>query len=179
MNSPVPPPISAILAPGETVLWWEQPRPYVFIVRGLPALAYAITWSVLGAFWYHGAMLAPFDGWWRIIPYLSFPFIAAGFSFFFYPIGLGRRARRTWYVVTNQRLFIAQVPKQGAPQLRVFTAEEMAAPQLVKRFDGLSDVILTRRAQDNPHLTPRLDAGFFGLTDGEAAMGAVNETTKP
>jgi len=168
-----PPAITALLAPGETILWHGRPRPYVFMVRGLPNLAYGVTWSVLGAFWYEGAVLAPFEGWWRIVPYLSFPFIFAGFSFWRYPIRLGAQARRTWYVVTDRRLFIAELHPDQPPHLRVFTAGEMAPPQLVKRFDGLQDLILTRRALDNPHLTPRLDAGFFGLEDASAAEKAI------
>jgi len=174
----MPPEIESTLASGENVLWHGRPRPYVFMLRGLPNVAYGVTWSVLGAFWYHGAIIARFDGWWAILPYLSLPFIAAGFSFFLYPIRLGQRARRTWYVVTNQRIFIAELFPAG-PKFRIFSAKEMGPPQVVKRFDSLYDVILTRRAQENPHLAPRLDSGFFGLENGEVAAGAVNETTCP
>ncbi len=175
---PTDPP-ACFLHPDETLLWSGQPRPSAFILRGLPNIVYGVTWSVLGAYWYHGARLAPWEGWWQIVPYLSFPFILAGFSFWLYPIRLGMQARRTWYVVTNQRIFIAERNAHAETQLRTFTAEEMAAPQVVKRIDHLYDVILTRRAQDTPHLKPRLDSGFFGLTDGEAAAGAVNESTNP
>ncbi len=175
----MPPELAARLAPGENILWHGRPRPYAFLIRGLPQIVYGMVWSILGAFWYHGAHIAFYMGWWRVVPLLSFPFIFAGFSFFFYPIRLGAQARRTWYVVTNQRIFIAELLKDGPAQLRIFSPEEMAAPQVLKRFDGLYDVILTRRAQDNPHLQPRLDAGFFGLENGEAAADAVNETTNP
>jgi hypothetical protein len=149
------------------------------MLRGLPNLVYGLTWSVLGAFWYQGAIVAGFRGWWQIVPYLSFPFILAGFSFWRYPIRLAAQAGRTWYVVTTQRVFIAELQKNAPPLLRLFSREEIAPPQILKRFDGLYDVILTRRAQDNPHLKPRLDSGFFGLTTGESAAGAINETTNP
>jgi hypothetical protein len=172
--SDVAPEIAACLARGEKILWHGRPRPYVFMLRGLPNMAYGVTWSVLGAYWYHGAggiseKTSAFEGWWRLVPLLSIPFILAGFSFWLYPIRLGARARRSRYVVTNQRIFIAELRKNQPPQLRVFSAEEMAPPRLVKRFDGLYDLILTRRALENAHLTPRLDAGFFGLDDGAAA----------
>lgn len=180
----MPPEITACLAPGEKVLWHGRPRPYVFMLRGLPNIAYGVTWSVLGAYWYHGAggigEYSAFQGWWRLTPLFSVPFILAGFSFWLYPIRLGQQARRSWYVVTNQRIFIAELFPKKTPQLRVFTKEEMGAPQVVKRrYDDLYDVILTLRAQENPHLKPRLDSGFFGIKDGEAAAGAVNETTNP
>ena len=177
--SSLPKEIASLLAPNEELLWHGQPRPYVFILRGLPNLAYGITWSVLGAFWYHGAMLAPWEGWWKIVPILSLPFIFAGFSFFLYPIRLGSQARRTRYVVTNRRIFIAELRQNESPHLRVFTPEERVPPQLVKRFDGLYDIILTRRAQQNPHLKPRLDSGFFGLENGEDAAGAINSALNP
>jgi hypothetical protein len=175
----LPPELAALLSPGEEILWQEQPRPYVFIVRGLHNLAYAVTWGVLGAFWYYGASMAPFDGWWRIIPYLSLPFIFAGLSFFQAPIQLGAQARRTWYVVTNRRVLIAELGKNRKPGFRVFTSEEMAPPQVVKRFDGLYDVILTQRAQANPHLQPRLDSGFFGVVDGAEVVTAIKKATPP
>ncbi len=179
-----PPELAALLQPGEKILWQGRPRPYVFILRGLPNIAYGVTWSVLGAYWYHGSGgvsedTSAFEGVWRIVPLLSIPFIIVGFSFWFYPIRLGMRARRTWYFVTNQRVFIAELNGKSSPQLRIFSPEEMAPPQIVKRIDGLSDVILTHRAQNNPHLTPHLDAGFFGLTDGEAAADAIKESTHP
>src|ERR1700722_19897028 len=99
--SALPKEIVAQLASGEEILWQGRPRPYVFLLRGLTSIFYGLVWSILGAVWYHGAMLAPWEGWCRIVPYLSLPFIAAGWSFFFYPIKLGARARGTWYVVTN------------------------------------------------------------------------------
>jgi len=178
------PELAAPLSPGEEILWQGQPRPYVFILRGLPNIAYGVTWSVLGAYWYHGSggiseATSAFEGWWRIVPLLSIPFIIVGFSFWFYPIRLGLQARRTWYVVTNKRIFIAELNDKRSLSLRVFSAEEMTAPQIVKRFDGLYDVILTRRAQENPHLTPRLDSGFFGVENGETAVEAINAALNP
>jgi hypothetical protein len=169
----MPPEIIARLSTGEEILWHAQPRPYVFMLRGLTSIFYGMTWSILGAFWYHGAMLAPWEGWWKIVPLLSLPFIAAGWSFFFYPINLGARARHTWYVVTNRRIFIARLHGKKPPELRVFTRKEMGPPHLVKRLDGLDEIVLTRSAQDKPYLIPRLESGFFGIKDGEAALAAI------
>jgi len=178
----MPPQLAPLLQPGEKLLWHSQPRPFVFIMRGLPNIAYGVTWSVLGAFWYRGSggiseATSAFEGVWRIVPLLSLPFIIVGFSFWFHPIRLGLRARRTWYLVTNQRTFIAELVPQQPPNLRIFTPDEMAPPQIRKRLDGLYDVILTRRAQDNPHLTPRLDSGFFGLDNADAPLAAINVAT--
>jgi len=172
-----PPP----LEPGEKLLWAQQPRPYVYIVRGLPAIAYGMTWSILGAFWYHGAggvgKYSAFEGWWRLIPVLSLPFIFAGFSFFIHPIRLGAQARRTWYVVTDRRVFITEIFKHKPPLLRVFSAHELAPPLAVKRMDGLYNLVLTHRAQEGlPHLNPRLEDAFFGLQETESAIEAVQQS---
>jgi hypothetical protein len=180
---PLPSQITASLAAGEEVLWQAQPRPYVFMLRGLPAIFFGMTWSILGAFWYHGAggvgEYSAFEGWWKIIPLLSLPFILCGFSFFFYPINLGARARHTWYVVTNRRVFIARLDSRKPAEFRVFTRKEMGPPHVIKRFDGLYEVVLTRSAQDKPYLIPRLESGFFGIADGLAAAGAINATMNP
>jgi len=169
----VPPEIIACLAPGEEVVWQGRPQPHVFMLRGLTATFYGIVWSILGAFWYHGASLAPWEGWWNIIPTLSLPFIFCGFSFFLYPINLGARARHTWYVVTNQRVFIARLRGKKPLELRVFTRKEMGPPHLIKRFDGFYEVVLVRSAQDKPYLVPRLESGFFGIKDGEACVASM------
>jgi len=171
----LPKEIAACLEPGEDVLWVGRPRPYVFMLRGMPSLFFGATWSILGAWWYHGAMLAPWEGWWKIVPILSLPFIAAGWSFFFYPINLGARARHTWYVVTNRRVLIARWHSRSPVELQVFTRKEMGPPQVIRRFDGLFEVILARSAQDKPYLVPRLEAGFYGIADGVAAAEAVKK----
>jgi hypothetical protein len=175
----MPPQITACLAPGEEILWHAQPRPYVFMLRGLTSIFYGMTWSVLGAYWYHGAggigKYSAFEGWWKLVPLLSLPFIAAGFSFFFYPINLGARARHTWYVVTTTRVFIARLHWKKPLELRVFTREEMGPPHIVKRLDGLYELVLTRSAQGKPYLIPRLESGFFGIPDAEAAAAAIHQ----
>jgi len=173
---PLPPAITAALAPGEKVVWEGRPVPYVFMLRGMTAMFYGVVWSILGAFWYRAAIIAFWEGWWRVIPSLSLPFMFCGFSFFLYPINLGARARHTWYVVTDQRIFIARLHHKKPVELRVFTRAEMAPPQLIKRFDGLYEIVLTRRAQDKPYLIPRLESGFFGIADGEAAEAAILAT---
>ena len=175
----MPPEIAACLRPGEELVWEGRPRPYVFMLRGLTSMFYGATWSILGAWWYHGAMLAPWEGWWKIVPNLSLPFIAAGWSFFFYPINLGARARHTWYLVTTQRVMIARWHGKKPAELRVFNRAEMGPPHVVKRLDGLYEVILTRSAQDKPYLIPRLEAGFYGIPDGEAAAAAIRKTMGP
>jgi hypothetical protein len=65
------------------------------------------------------------------------------------------------------------------PELRVFTQKEMGPPHVIKRFDGLYEVVLTRAQQQRPFLVPRLETGFFGITDGPAAAAAVNSATNP
>jgi len=173
--SSLPKEITANLAPGEEILWQGTPRPYVFMLRGLPAIFYGMTWSILGSYWYYAANLAFWQGWWKIVPILSLPFIFCGLSFFFYPINLGARARHTWYVVTNKRIFIARTHGKKPPEIRVFTRQEMGPPHLVKRLDGLYEVVLSRSAQGKPYLVPRLESGFFGIKDGEAAVAAINK----
>jgi hypothetical protein len=174
----MPPEISTALALNEEVLWSGRPRPYVFMLRGITSIFYGMTWSILGAYWYHGAggigEYSAFEGWWKLVPLLSLPFILCGFSFFFYPIGLGARARHTWYVVTNKRIFIARLHWKKPLELRVFSREEMGPPHVIKRFDGLYEIVLTRSAQGKPYLIPRLESGFFGIPDGHAAEQAIN-----
>ena len=178
MPSPDP---STLLEPGETVLWSGRPRPYVFILRGLPNLAYGVTWAVLGAFWFRGAggigRYSAFEGWWRLTPLFAFPFILAGLSFFFYPLRLGPRARRTWYFITNRRVFIAELFLDKPPKLRVFQPGEIAAMHITQRIGKLYDITLSPGALANPHLTPRLEEGFFGIENGGQALDALLQLT--
>jgi hypothetical protein len=182
-NPKVNPALAALLEPGESVTWSMQPRPYVYLVRGLSSIAYGTTWAVLGAFWYHGSggvgRYSAFEGWWKLVPLLSLPFILAGLSFFISPIRLGAQARRTWYVVTNRRVFIAELFAHRAPKLRVFSPHELAPPLAVKRMDGLYNLVLTNRAQEGlPHLAPRIEDAFFGLESTEIVSAAVDKLAR-
>jgi hypothetical protein len=169
MTTP-PSEVSALLAPGEKILWAAQPRPYVFMLRGLPNIAYGVTWSVLGAFWFRGAggvgKYSAFEGWWKLTPLFSFPFILAGFSFFLYPIRLGARARRTWYVVTDRRVFLAELSPRRPAKIVEFGPDNLAALRVVPRLGRLCDITLSRRVQENPQLQPPLESGFFGIEEG-------------
>jgi hypothetical protein len=175
------PDLQSLLAPDEKILWSAQPKPYVFMLRGIPNIAYGVTWSVLGAFWYHGSggigKYSAFEGWWKLTPLFSVPFILAGFSFFLYPIRLGARARRTWYVITIQRVFTAELPKNQPPQLHVFTPENLAALELLPRAGHLSDLVLSKGHRANPQLQPRLEQGFFGIENGPQAAELVRKIT--
>jgi hypothetical protein len=174
----LPAPIAACLEPGEELLWQGQPRPYVFLLRGMPSLFFGATWSILGAFWYHGVggvTQTPFEGWYKVYSVAPLPFIAVGWSFFFYPIHLGARARHTWYLVTNRRVLIARWHSTKPVELQVFPRKDVGPPQVVKRFDGLYEIILLRSAQERPFLVPRLESGFFGIPDGDAAAAAVRK----
>jgi hypothetical protein len=177
---PLPSPITALLQPDERVLWQAQPQPYVFMLRGLPAIFYGLVFSILGAYWYRGASLAPWDGWWVLVPTFSLPFIGLGWSFFIYPINLGARARHTWYVVTNRRIFIARLHSKTPPELRVFERKEMGTPHVIRRLDGLYEVVLSRLAQEKqPYIVPKLESGFFGIRDGAAAETAIKTAMTP
>jgi hypothetical protein len=179
VESEIPAEITALLAPGEKIAWQGRPRPSVFMLRGLPNLAYGVTWAVLGAFWYHGSgglgRYSAFEGWWKLTPLFSLPFILAGFSFFLYPIRLGARARRTWYLVTDRRVLTVELSRKQPPRVRVFTPENLAALQVTKRIDGFYDIVLAMRARENPQLKPRLEDGFFGVGNGKSAAEAIRQ----
>jgi hypothetical protein len=168
----VPLQLTGLLHAEEKIIWAAQPRPSVFMLRGLPNIAYGVTWSVLGAFWYRGAgglgHFSAFEGWWRLTPLFSFPFILAGFSFFLYPIRLGARARRTWYVVTNRRVLSVEFLSNREPRVHEFSPENRAALQIKKRAGNLYDLTLSKRALANPELQPPLEAGLFGIEAGES-----------
>ncbi len=57
--------------------------------------------------------------------------------------------------------------------MRVFSRAAMGAPQVIKRFDGLDEVILLRAAQDRPFLVPPLESGFFGIPTATPAAAAI------
>jgi hypothetical protein len=76
--------------------------------------------------------------------------------------------------VTNRRVFIARLHGKKPAEFRTFTRSEMAPPHVVKRLDGLYEVILTRRAQDKPFIIPPLESGFFGIPDGPVAAAEIS-----
>lgn len=171
--------IAPLLSPGEKIIWAQQPRPHVFVLRAVHSIFYGLTWVVLGLFWFYGAggvgRDSVFDGWWRLTPVFSLPFVFAGLSFFIYPLQLYLRSLRTWYLVTDRRAITVEFPRNKPPVQRVFSRDEIGRVEITPRWDRLQDLILTRRAQDLPHLPASLDAGFFGLTEGEQARQALDQ----
>jgi hypothetical protein len=146
------------------------------MLRGTAAFFFGATWSILGAFWYRAAVIPDWQGPWNLMPTFSLPFIACGWSFFLYPINLGARARDTWYVITTRRVMIVRWHRTKPLELRVFHRAETGPPHVIKRLDGLYEIVLTRTAQDKPYLVPRLESGFFGIPDGEAAAAAIRKS---
>ena len=163
------------------------------MLRGLTSIFYGLTWSILGAFWYHGAggvgKMSAFEGWWRIVPLLSVPFILAGFSFWFYPLRLGFRARRTWYLVTNQRVFIAELGPKMRRATSSFLCPKKWPPAGRETIStGSTKSSSPARPGKPASQTPPRFGVSFGLENGEAAAGrdqrddesvAVLAMTKP
>ncbi len=113
-----------LVEPDETVFWHGQPRPYVFMLRGLTSIFYGMTWSILGAFWYHGSggigKYSAFEGWVETRAAFQPSLHPRRVQLFLLPDPARRPARRTWYVVTNRRIFIAEVHRNQPPSLRIF-----------------------------------------------------------
>ncbi len=175
--------ISIPLGDGEVVWWSGSPQAHVYAQRAFHHLVYGSTWLILGSFWYYGSggldANSVFEGWWRLMPLGSLPFMITGMFLLYAPVLAARRARFTSYLVTNKRAIIQDRTLPAGSQIRSYLPNQLSQPEDRIRWDGWHDLILTKRFQELPHLLPALDAAFLGQTKQEAnlAKAALSRLT--
>ncbi len=87
------------------------------------------------------------------------------------PLIACRRARRTWYVVTDRRLlrFRGEVPHA------VMSLEDVETMTLRVLEDGTGDVLFSSRPAYYEDIVPRPLRGFFGVSEAERVHRTINE----
>src|ERR1043165_3181903 len=127
---------------GEKIQWVGYPIPIKFAIKeGTPSFLFGIPWIAFCAFWESGVIKAGslFMELWGI------PFIIVGLYLLTSPLWEYLRARRTIYVVTNQRLLILNGLLR--PSRRSFTPPDIGSVEVDAGHDGIGSIIFSRERE--------------------------------
>ncbi|MBK7207082.1 MAG: hypothetical protein IPH91_02210 [Elusimicrobia bacterium] len=153
---------------GEGIRWIAPANPRMALMGGLALWLFAIPWTAFALFWMAGAAgfkTPNFKSPAALFPLFGLPFVLIGLAMLASPIFLYRKAKRTFYIITDRRALIfedgptVKIQSFGPPQLQ--NIERIQSP------DGSGSLIFTeRRTGRNGR---GLKIGFLGIKDVQHA----------
>jgi hypothetical protein len=161
------------LRSGERIVWSAQPIPQRFSRGSWPIVVFGIPWTAFAVFWVvaagwgtsRGSMPGPF----KLFPLFGVPFVLIGIGMLTAPIWMKRKARRTVYMITDQRAVILSEGLRGRTRVESYAPEQLQSIMREQNADGSGDIIfVTRdwRDSDGDRRTQRI--GFVGVPDVKA-----------
>ncbi len=158
------------LASGESVAWVGQPIPRQLARAALPSVLFGIPWTAFAIFWTVMASGAPrqsgSSGWLWFFPLWGVPFILIGLGMLTSPYWAFRRARRTAYVLTNQRVIIIGIGWRGKTAIRSFDPDALKDLRRDERSDGSGDLIFAEDiSSGNRGRNHSTRAGFLAIKE--------------
>ncbi len=148
------------------------------MIRGVPMMLFGIPFTAFSVFWMvmasGGVGRAP-GGVFGFFPLFGIPFLLVGLAMLLSPLWMLRKARRTVYVVTDQRAIIFD--GGGITRIRSFGPDQLGDLQRNQRSDGSGDLIFEQkisysRNNHRPHTT---DIGFLAIPEVKRVEDLVRE----
>jgi hypothetical protein len=172
--------IQAEMQPGESIRWIGQPSPKSAALGGAVIWLFAIPWTAFALFWMCGAAgfkIPDFKSPQALFPLFGLPFVLVGVAMLLSPIALWRKAKRTYYMVTDRR---AVILLDGATiKVQSFGPKTLSSVERVQSPDGSGSLFFGDTAfqpQHGKHRPPRI--GFIGIPnvrEVESLLAAVAE----
>jgi hypothetical protein len=141
--------IAGELRPQEKLLWAGQPLPSAFrrytwpvMLFGIPFFSFAVFWTVMAVMltrWGKDQGVPPIIG--IVFPLWGIPFMLVGAGLISAPYWATRRAKRSWYALTNERAIVTMAGFWNSSQTRSFGPETLATLTRNDRSDGSGDLI--------------------------------------
>ena len=173
--------VDAELRNGERVIWTGQPIPSRFALRGIPFVLFGIPWTAFALFWIAGASgfkLPDFSNGFGIFPLFGLPFVFVGFGMLSSPYWMLRKARRTAYVITDQRAIVLAGGVFGSNTIRSFDPDRLKDIRRVQKADGSGDLIFERTwASDSDGGKQSTDHGFLAISGVREVEAMITQLT--
>jgi hypothetical protein len=156
---------------GEKILWIGYPIPTKFVFRGgIRGFLFVI---LFGSYWIAFCGFAEYDAIKSGNLFMQLwvvPFVIVGLFILTCPLWVYLRARRTIYVVSNQRLLILNAfPLQS---IRSFAPADIGFVEVDARYDGIGSIIFSRTREPDP------EGGWIIKEIGFIAISNVREAAK-
>ncbi len=169
--------IQSELRPTERMQWSASPSPGRLARKCLPIVLFAIPWTAFSVFWIAGASgfkMPDFSSGSGLFPLFGLPFLLIGIGMFASPFLAAKKARRSAYVVTNERAIIFESGFWGSISIRSFLPHQLQEIRRVQRSDGSGDLILERQlGTNNDGGRTTTEIGFFGIPDVKSVESMV------
>jgi hypothetical protein len=167
------------LRPGERLIWAAQPRPGAYrrqslglVLFGIPWTAFAIFWMVTAGWGASKLERGPFS----YFALLGLPFVFIGFGMLSSPLWLTRKAKRTVYAVTDQRVIVFEGGVFGGIKVQTFMPDRLTSMTRNQRSDGSGDLIFEEFRERRGSGTHTVRRGFVGIKDVREVEELINAT---
>lgn len=162
---------------GERLLWVGQPRPGRFARQAIPIVLFGIPWTAFAVFWMvsasgilFGGNGGPggFGGFFACFPLFGIPFVLIGLGMLSSPYWLQRRAKQTFYALTDRRAILWQAGTFGSISIRSYGPEALGKTHRTEYADGCGDlvfeeVVAVGRNSDGDRTTTTTRHGFMAI----------------
>lgn len=174
--------VAGELRRSERVVWTGQPVPGLYARRGWPSFVFGLMFAGGAVFWTAGAGYAIFQSelsnWVEMLfPAFGLPFVLVGAAMMAAPHWYARKARRTVYVITDQRAIL--VEGNGYTRslsVRSFTPDQLRELRRDQRPDGRGNVVICRHwDRDSDGHPTATETGFFAIADVQVAEARLRE----
>ncbi len=172
--------VSPELRTNERIVWIGQPLPWRFVKRFISFFFFGIFWSVFFVYWadgFFGHMPADKNQWWGEFGAsvaMTIPFFLIGIAMLSSPYWSWRKAKRTVYLLTNERAIVFDANWWRAMTVRSFDPARLVDLRRVQNADGSGDLVFDRTVTtDSEGSTKVTDHGFLSVPNVKSVEEAV------
>jgi hypothetical protein len=166
--------IQSELQSGEAIRWISQANPRATALAGIGIFLFAIPWTAFSIFWICGAAgfkVPDFkDGIVDFFPLFGIPFVLIGLGMMLSPVSMWRKAKRTYYIVTDRRAVIFE--DKPVAKIQSFGPEKLQSLERTQRPDGSGSLIFEDRVSRNER---RIRMGFIGIKNVKEVESLIND----
>lgn len=138
----IPAAVSRQMRSREKPLWIGKPIPLKFAIKeGWATFVFGLPWTAAAVYWVFAAMASGN----LIFALIGVPLVAIGLYFLTTPLQEYKRARRTIYIVSNQRLIILN--GLWRPTAESFAPSEIGSLETDAAQDGSGSIIFHERRE--------------------------------
>ena len=174
--------VSPELRPNERIVWIGQPIPWRFVKRFISVFVFGIVWSGFIVFWavgFFGHLPADKDRGWEALGVsvvFLIPFGVVGVGMLSSPYWSWRKAKRTIYVLTDQRAVVFDANWWQAVTIRSFEPSRLTDVRRVQNADGSGDLEFERTVKtDGEGSLQATDHGFMSIPGVKAVEDLVRQ----
>jgi len=169
--------VSDELRADERTIWQSQPMAGLYARRSWPIVLFGIPWTAFAVFWVCGAAgfkMPTFSSGPDLFPLFGVPFVLIGLGMLSTPLWMRRAAKRTVYVITDQRAII--IGGAFALEVESFAPERLTDIRRKQRRDGSGDLIFrTEVAHRRDGRTHESHVGFIAIPDVKGVEFLIRE----